>query len=474
MVVKIQPPSEKVEATILYNERKADGPEGIRKENEPDRDEDGHVVATVNVPPDSTLEDEFDRLKLLNTKKTRGRNLEKAAFHMSVNPGAGDTPLTEKQVVALVDEMMKKLGYGDSPYRIYKHTDIEREHYHVVSTRIGQDGKKINDSFENKRINKIAEELAEKYGYTVGLEVPEVMAEEDLAPEEVSETSPSVKPSASEAAPEPHTPSPEPVHADGGRKEPEGKPYVPPFSRDSATAVSEQFRAIHKEVMTWSFSTPEQYKAIMKWRYNVEVKELDDGVHFVGLHKGKGATPPVSEGELGMSASKDILDRCTEVKPKSLKSQRKRIEGYAEKAMADCPSLKEFRRRMSAKGIYVVLSFTEDGQPFGVTWLDRATKTAFKGSETSCTLPWLKEKAESNGWAIRREHGFDKTSGIKAGTPRKPGTKPETPRYRIDNQVQQDRGPSIRSAVKKMLKNKSKRAEGNSSKKDKDDNSVKV
>lgn len=456
MVVKIQPPSEKVEATILYNERKADGPEGIRTGDGPDHAEDGHVLVTVNVPPDSTLEDEFERLKLLNAKKTRGRSLEKPAFHMSVNPGTGDTPLTEKQVVSLVGEMMEKLGYGDCPYRIYKHTDIEREHYHVVATRIGQDGKKINDSFENRRINRIAEELAEKYGYTVGLDTPES--------EEIELKEPARTPT-SEDVPEPPAPSPEPVPADGGRKAAEGKPYVPPFSRDSATAVSEQFRAIHKEAIKWSFSTPEQYKAIMKWRYNVEVRELDDGVHFIGLDKAKGATPPISEKELGIKASEDIMGRCSEVRPGRLKAQKKRIEDYAQKAMTDCPSLKEFRRRMSAKGIYVAISFTEDGQPFGLTWLDRATKCAFKGSETGCTLPWLKEQAESNGWEIKRQHGFDRTSDIRGGAA-------QTPRYRMENQMQQS-GPSA-SSFKKLFKNKDKRAEGQPNKKDKDDNSVKV
>lgn len=442
MVVKIQPPSNMIEATMFYNERKADGPEGIRNmQDEMLRDEDGHIVATENVPESSTLEKEFERLKLLNAKKTRGRNLEKEAFHMSVNPGVNDTPLSEAAIVELVKEMMDQLGYGDNPYRIYKHTDIEREHYHVVSTRIGQDGKKISDSFENKRINAIAEKLAKKYGYTVGLEentVENAVVEEIVLPSEI--------------AAEPEVVHYEPVREATDDKSKEHK-FVPPFKKNSETPVTEQFKIIHTEAMSWSFTTPEQYMAILKWRFNIKAIELEDGIHFIGLDRTKETTNPISEGDLGINAAEQIQTRCSSVDTKKLKSQKKRIETYASHAIKNCPSLKEFRRRMNSKGIYVVISFTEDGQPFGLTWLDRATKCAFKGSETICNLQWLKNESETNGWVITQEHPFDKTTRID---------KDYKSRYRIPGPVKKSTASQNNSEkeVKKMLKDKDERSNG--------------
>ena len=116
MIVKIQPPSSMLEATLFYNERKADGKEGVRKEDEELLDkENGHIVATRNVADGKTLEEEFERLAILNSKKTRGRKLENPAFHMSVNPGPDDAPLSEAAIVSLVDEIMFKMGYEECP-----------------------------------------------------------------------------------------------------------------------------------------------------------------------------------------------------------------------------------------------------------------------------------------------------------------------------------------------------------------------
>ena len=41
---------------------------------------------------------------------------------------------------------MQKLGYGNQPYIVLKHSDIKREHLHIISLRIDENGKKINDS----------------------------------------------------------------------------------------------------------------------------------------------------------------------------------------------------------------------------------------------------------------------------------------------------------------------------------------
>lgn len=412
MIIKIQPPSDMVDATVMYNEKKANGPEGVRTDDQNVfREEDGHVVATRNVPDDSTLEDEFERLRILNAKKARGRNLEKAAFHMSVNPGVNDAPLSEREMAAFIDELMQGMGYGSNPYRIYKHTDIERTHYHVVTCRIGQDGKKINDSFENRRINRLAEKLAKKYGYTVGLD--EEPLEEDL--EEVNDADTTEDVSHQKERQEKTEQAEKTGQTQDSDDAPKKKQFVPPFNKESDEPITEQFRKIHEEAMKWNFTTPEQYKALLKWRFNVEADEFEDGINFIGLDRnGKEATSPVSEKDLGIDAAEDIIRKCTTTDMKKRRRQRERLEGYALEAIKGSMSLKEFRKKMNDKGIYVVISYTEDGKPFGLTWLDRATKCAFKGSETPCDLRWLIEGAEKNEWVLERIHRFDRTSDIKS------------------------------------------------------------
>ena len=103
------------------------------------------------------------------------------AFHMTVNPGPGDT-LGEDDIKEYVAEVMERLGYEGQPYVIYRHDDIERVHYHVVSVRVDAAGHVIDDSFEGRRLMAIQRDLAPVFGFTVGLGDEE--KEQELPPPE--------------------------------------------------------------------------------------------------------------------------------------------------------------------------------------------------------------------------------------------------------------------------------------------------
>ena len=48
---------------------------------------------------------------------------KKPILHISINPHPEDV-LTDQQLSDIAKEYMQKLGYGDQPYLVYKHTDI--------------------------------------------------------------------------------------------------------------------------------------------------------------------------------------------------------------------------------------------------------------------------------------------------------------------------------------------------------------
>ncbi len=87
---------------------------------------------------------------------------EKPVFHVSINPHPDDK-LTDNQLTDIGREYMKKLGYGNQPYLIFKHEDIDREHIHIVSLRVDSNGKKIDDYNEHIRSKEITEQLERKY-----------------------------------------------------------------------------------------------------------------------------------------------------------------------------------------------------------------------------------------------------------------------------------------------------------------------
>ena len=90
------------------------------------------------------------------------RRTTNTVFHASLNPSPEDK-LTDEQLREIAREYMERMGYGDQPYIVFKHTDIDREQLHIVSLRIDENGRKISDSHEYDRSMSVLRELERKY-----------------------------------------------------------------------------------------------------------------------------------------------------------------------------------------------------------------------------------------------------------------------------------------------------------------------
>jgi hypothetical protein len=95
---------------------------------------------------------------LLANKRT-----EKPVLHISINPDPKDV-LNAEQLSEIAQIYMQKMGYGDQPFIVYMHEDIERRHIHIISIRVDENGKKIDHNFEHRRSMNICRELEQKYG----------------------------------------------------------------------------------------------------------------------------------------------------------------------------------------------------------------------------------------------------------------------------------------------------------------------
>jgi len=121
---------------------------------------------TLSVNP--FMYDEKHRLKnLLDIEKVNTR-VKKKCLHISFNPSAEDyQKLGDKTIRLEIRNMMEHLGYGQQPYFVYKHRDLERVHFHVVSTRIDRvTGRKIKDNYEKEKLQRFVKSLEEKYQLT--------------------------------------------------------------------------------------------------------------------------------------------------------------------------------------------------------------------------------------------------------------------------------------------------------------------
>jgi hypothetical protein len=110
----------------------------------------------------------YNRLATLNDIEKRNTRVKKKGLHISVNPTVSDlVKLGEPGIRNEINNLMEHLGYGDQPYFVYKHADLNRIHFHVVSTRIDQHtGKKIKDNYEKEKVKRFIQSLEQKYELT--------------------------------------------------------------------------------------------------------------------------------------------------------------------------------------------------------------------------------------------------------------------------------------------------------------------
>lgn len=138
---------------LFYNDRKVEQKKAVffKSENTP----------TIN-PFAGTKQDRLNILKEIEDRNTR---VKKKGLHISVNPTVSDlVKLGDTGIRTEIDNLMKHLGYGEQPYFVFKHTDLDRTHFHIVSTRIDcHTGKKIRDDYEKEKTQRFIRSLEQKY-----------------------------------------------------------------------------------------------------------------------------------------------------------------------------------------------------------------------------------------------------------------------------------------------------------------------
>jgi len=152
MIIKIHQ-SKSIEEAFLYNEKKVEKGEATFFQSRNARFQNPFLYSK------SERLKEFLRIEKLNSR------VKNKCLHISVNPSQSDRLILSDDIIKKeIQNFMDEMGYGKQPYFVYKHQDLDRVHFHIVSSRIDRHtGKKINDSNERHRVQKFVKELNEKY-----------------------------------------------------------------------------------------------------------------------------------------------------------------------------------------------------------------------------------------------------------------------------------------------------------------------
>ncbi|KKB45067.1 hypothetical protein HMPREF1212_05335 [Parabacteroides sp. HGS0025] len=267
---------------------------------------------------------------------------KKPVIHVSLNPHPDDK-LTDEQLTEIGQKYMEWLGYGNQPYMIFKHEDIDRQHIHIVSTRVRPDGSLIPDSFGKDRSNKIRRELEQEYNL-IPAKVQNQGEAWQLTPVEVSQ---------------------------GNLKKQLANVIKP---------LAEMYR----------FQTLGEYKALLSL-YNVGVEEVkgdNNGKPYRGLvysaldGEGNRVGKPLKSSLFGKTIGIEGLDAKFDKSKETIKTDgvAKQTRATVSASLASTRTESEFRAALREKGIDLVLRRNNEGRIFGATFIDHEQRVVLNGS----------------------------------------------------------------------------------------------
>lgn len=286
-----------------------------------------------------------DCIECFNRHIPEGIRTKKNVIHISLNPDPRDN-LSNEQLSMIAQEYMEKLGYGNQPYMVFKHEDIDRHHVHIVSIRTNKTGKKINDRFEYIRSQIITRELEQKYG----------------------------------------------LHPAAEKKQKSERPELHRVNYKTGDIKHQIANIVKVLVSSYHFQSFTEYKALLSI-YNVQVEDVKgeiNGKPYNGIvysatnDKGEKQGNPFKSSSLGKSVGYAAIQHRIEKSNKFIKSDN--IKEHLRNVISEILSntrtqtLKKFEKELKKRGIDVLFRQNDNGRIYGVTFIDHNTRTVLNGS----------------------------------------------------------------------------------------------
>lgn len=272
------------------------------------------------------------------------KNTEKPVLHISINPHPDDK-VSDEMYSEIAQTYMQKIGLGDQPYLVYKHEDLDRQHIHIVTVNVDENGKKIGDSNNFYQSKKITRELEKTYN----------------------------------------------LHTAEKKEQVEDIPTLKRINYESGD-IKKQIANISKSLIkNYRFQSVNEFRALLSL-YGVTVEEIKGeakGKNYSGLvysainEKNEKLGNPIKASVIGKSVGYDALQSRLEYSAKYMKEHKvfetpKLIVGSAINSYTDKHSL---LNDLAKNNINVVFRENSEGRIYGATFIDHQSRCVFNGSK---------------------------------------------------------------------------------------------
>lgn len=120
-----------------------------------------------NIEADSQRE----RIDIFNQVCLGRESLGVKAYHLVVALAPSDREVKDDEFLEIGEEFISQMQFANDaegkpnfPYLVYRHTDTQHPHIHIILSRVTFDGGVINDSHNFRRGMRVCQKLEAKYG----------------------------------------------------------------------------------------------------------------------------------------------------------------------------------------------------------------------------------------------------------------------------------------------------------------------
>lgn len=321
-----------IRGLLNYNENKVG--EGV-----------AHCIAASGFgcdPHGLTFSDKLNRFRKVTALNQKVRT---NAIHISLNFDVTEK-LTNEQLSTIVSDYMTRIGFGEQPYLVYRHTDAAHPHVHIITTNVQRDGKRID-------IHNIGRNQSEKARKEIEIAYGLVRAE--------------------------------------SRKKKQG---LEPFQVEKAVyGKSETKRSISNVVRmvtrSYKYTSLPELNAVLR-QFNVIADRGAEGTQMhskKGLlyslldEKGNKTGVPIRASSIYYRPILVNLEKQFKLNEALRKPFREGLKDAINQVLKKRLSKDEFIKALANKGVFVLFRENEEGRIYGVTFVDNRNKVVFNGSD---------------------------------------------------------------------------------------------